>query len=79
MQSANIRQIKEGKASFRHIHLLNAAKIFNRNMNWIYGLSKDPVLHADQGDPFDIIDNQLDILKNTLKPKLKPVHKKRAV
>lgn len=37
--TGTIKQIRDGKQSFRHQHFLIAAKRFNVSMDWFYGLS----------------------------------------
>lgn len=59
-----INQIRNtGKASFRHEHVLKAAKIFNVNINWIYGLSDERILKPEKSSPIEIIQSQLKKLK----------------
>lgn len=36
---ATLDQVKNMKQSFRHIHLLNASKLFDVSMEWFYGFT----------------------------------------
>lgn len=79
--SSVIKQISEGRSGFRHSHILAAAKEFNININWIYGLSETMILNEDESDPVAVIQSQLskisDIINRgkTAKPKLAAGHK----
>lgn len=63
IETAGIAQIRSGKSSFRHDHVLKAAKLFNINANWVYGLSNEMHRNAEKLSPIQIIQDQLNILK----------------
>lgn len=69
IRSAGVAQIRSGRSSFRHEHVLKAAKIFNINVNWIYGISNEMHLQVDKMNPFAIIRSQLITLEKMVKIK----------
>lgn len=59
----NIKQVREGKQSFRHQHLLAASEQYNINMNWLYGRTSSKSFKEKAQSPIDLISDALLILK----------------
>lgn len=61
---STLTQIRNGKQSFRHIHLLKAANLLDINMNWLYGFSDTMKRNVETGTVEDLLQQALAQLKN---------------
>lgn len=68
--SSTITQIRNGKQSFRHQHLMAAAKAFGISMDWFYGFTNTKIRKANDTNPLKmlkeatrLIEKQYDIKK----------------
>lgn len=60
----SVKQIKDGKSSFRHQHILNAHKKFGIVPNYFYGLTKNMFEKPIEKSPLAMIKEAVRILES---------------
>ena len=61
-----VYQIKDGRQSFRHHHLLNAAELYDRSMDWFYGRTdKKPFKGKEKASAVDLLQDAITIIKKS--------------
>lgn len=69
----NGSQLKTGKQSFRHEHILKAAKLWKIDLNWIYGITSRMMMEPKNIGPIDLITDALLMLEQERKQKGKVI------